>query len=309
MSKVYFDPAKRIYGVLFAGTTALFWGFLAIFIKLSVADAAPVTVVWFRFAIAFLLLAGFFALRDRAKFSIFRMWPPLLILATLALTLNYIGFATGIDYTSPANGQVFIQLGPVSLALGSVFIFKERLSWRQISGFLLAGMGFALFYTDQLGSLEASNQDYAMGVLWLIVAALAWATYALLQKKLVQTYHAQQLNLLLFGVPIVLLMPFVHFQEFSGFDTRTWLLFVFLGINTLVAYGCLAEAFKYIEANKVSMIITLNPVITFITMAILGAMQVEWIAHENFSGYSIAGALLVLSGALLVILSGRDKKG
>jgi drug/metabolite transporter (DMT)-like permease len=125
----------------------------------------------------------------------------------------------------------------------------------------------------------------------------------------VQTYHAQQLNLLLFGVPIVLLMPFVHFQEFSGFDTRTWLLFVFLGINTLVAYGCLAEAFKYIEANKVSMIITLNPVITFITMAILGAMQVEWIAHENFSGYSIAGALLVLSGALLVILSGRDKKG
>ena len=49
------------------------------------------------------------------------------------------------------------------------------------------------------------------------------------------------------------------------------------GKITLIAYGTLAEAFKYVQANKVSIIITLNPIITFGTIAILAALQVDWV--------------------------------
>jgi drug/metabolite transporter (DMT)-like permease len=121
-------------------------------------------------------------------------------------------------------------------------------------------------------------------------------------EKLVQKFHAQQLNLVIFGLPAIILLPFIDFGTFQHYTPGLWALLIFLGINTIVAYGCLSEAFKYIEANKISVIITLNPIITFIVMAILGAMQVDWIRAENMSIFSALGAALVISGAILVVI-------
>ena len=135
MAKIKYDPSKRIYGILYASTTALFWGFLAIFIKITIVDVAPVTIVWFRFSVAFLFLSGYFLWKDPKQLLIFRKPPPLIIVAALGLTLNYIGFAMGILYTSPGNSQIFIQLGPILLAVSGIVIFKERLSLSTIVGF------------------------------------------------------------------------------------------------------------------------------------------------------------------------------
>jgi RarD protein len=297
-----FDPNKRIYGVLYAGTTALFWGFLAIFIKVSLNDVSPVIVVWFRFMVAFSFLFIYFSARDRQKLSIFKRPPILLILAALSLTLNYLGFAKGINLTSPSNAQIFIQIGPISLAIVGIIFFKERLSFRQFLGFVVAGGGLSLFFRDQLKNLLGEENLYITGVIWVIISALAWATYASFQKKLVQKFHAQQLNLVIFGLPAIILLPFIDFGTFQHYTPGLWALLIFLGINTIVAYGCLSEAFKYIEANKISVIITLNPIITFIVMAILGAMQVDWIRAENMTIYSVLGAALVISGAILVVI-------
>jgi hypothetical protein len=42
-------------------------------------------------------------------------------------------------------------------------------------------------------------------------------------------------------------------------------------------------------------------------MAILGAMQLDWIDAEIFTVYSLIGALLVLSGAIMVVIPKRKK--
>ena len=59
----------------------------------------------------------------------------LLIVATLGLAANYIGFLLGLDHTSPANAQVLIQLGPLLLALGGLVVFRERFAPAQWLGF------------------------------------------------------------------------------------------------------------------------------------------------------------------------------
>jgi drug/metabolite transporter (DMT)-like permease len=299
---VQFDPNKRIYGILYAATTAVFWGFLAIFIKVTLNDVAPIIVVWFRFTIAFAFLFVYFIFKDPQKLSIIKKPPILLILAALSLTVNYTGFANGIQLTSPGNAQIFIQIGPITLAIIGIVIFKERLSLRQFLGFVVAGSGLTFFYRDQLTNLLGSEEVYITGVLWLILAALAWTGYASLQKKLVQKYHAQQLNLIIFGLPIIILLPFVEFSSFANFTPGLWMLLIFLGINTIVAYGCLAEAFKYMEANKISVIITLNPIITFVAMTILGAMDLDWIDAEMITIFGVIGAMFVIFGAIMVVI-------
>lgn len=288
---------------MYAGTTALFWGFLAIFIKVTLNDhVPPVVVVWFRFSIAFAFLFIYFITRDRAKLVILRRPPWLLIIAAICLTLNYIGYAYGIHFTTPANAQIFIQLGPILLAVSGILIFKERLSIRQMGGFVIAGGGFAFFYHDQFANLLGNPDNYNTGVLWVVMAAITWTTYAVLQKKLVQRFHAQQLNLIIFGLPMIMLAPFVDFTVFAEFGPVLWGLLAFLGLNTIVAYGCLAESFKYIEANKISVIITLNPVITFIAMSVLAEWKVSWIDAEIITIYGLAGAMMVVAGAILVVI-------
>jgi drug/metabolite transporter (DMT)-like permease len=138
---------------------------------------------------------------------------------------------------------------------------------------------------------------------------VAWATYAILQKKLVVKHSTESLNLFTFGLPIFLYMPFVNFGSLLHISWVTWLLLLFVGLNTLFSYTFLSMALKNTEANKVSVIIIINPVITFITMGILTRLNVTWIEHERFSVITILGAFLVISGAILVAKKQKvDKK-
>ena len=153
-----------------------------------------------------------------------------------------------------------------------------------------------------------AEQEYNTGFLFTISAALAWVVYASLQKQLVRSYSTISLNLVLFGIPVIIFFPFTNLSVLFDLHWGWWILMIFLGLNTLVAYGSLAMALKYIEANKVSIIIILNPVITFVSMAILTYLEVSWIAGEHFSFSSVLGALIVLGGAILVIKKKSTKR-
>ncbi len=300
--KVQFDPDKRIYGILYAATTALCWGFLAVMIKVALNSVPPMMVVWFRFGVAFSIMFTYFLITDRKKLKIFIKPPFLLIVAALGLVGNYIGFAIGVDLTSPGNAQIFIQLGPMILAAVGIIFFQERLSFRQFLGFVVAGSGLIFFYRDQLSGMLGRENVYMAGVIWLIMAAITWAVYASLQKKLVERHAPQELNMFIYGLPLILLIPSIHPDAFTQLSIGMWVLLISLGINTVVAYGCLAEAFRYLEANKISVIITLNPILTFIIMMTLSAMDVSWIKGEHLSSYSLGGAALVLAGAIMVVI-------
>jgi len=288
-------------GILFACITALFWGFLAIFLKIAVQKVEPQTIVWFRFTVAFSVLFVWHLVKKPRELKILYRPPLWLIFAALGLAWNYIGFMQAVNYTSPSNAQLIVQLGPVLLAFAGLIFFKEKLRRIQLFGFTLATIGFFVFYSQQLGQMLGQQSRYNIGVLFAISAAVAWVVYAVMQKKLVNNYSTETLNLFLFGFPALAYLPFVNFGNFSGLNFQWWLLLIFLGLNTLIAYGSLALALKYAQANKVSIILLLNPTITFTTMAVLTALEVSWIEGENFTFMSIIGAFVIITGAIMVI--------
>jgi drug/metabolite transporter (DMT)-like permease len=291
-------------GALYALFTASLWGFMAIILKVITYDLPPVTVVWFRFAIAFLILAAWTYIFRRADFSIFRRPPFLLFLAALFLAGNYTGFIAGIKYVSPSSSQVFIQIAPVSFALSGILIFREHVNWKHIVGFLLVLAGIGLFYSEQLGDLAAGANHFTLGMMLVLAGGLSWAAFATAQKALLKKIGPNQLNLFVYGSCALALLPLVKFSQLGGMPYVNWIILIYLGLNTVLAYGSLSMAIKLTEATRVSVIITLNPIITFITMAILTRLQVSWIEPEFFSLFSILGALSVLSGAILVIYAG-----
>jgi drug/metabolite transporter (DMT)-like permease len=292
---------------MFAVFTALLWGFLAIALKVSLLDFDPITVVWFRFMMSSVCLFFIFLARRPKYLMILKRPPLLLILAGIGLGGNYIGYLKGIQMTTPSNAQVIIQFAPMLLALVGVLVYKEKMTWVQVVGYILAIGGFYLFYSDQFTKM-GGNASYQTGVMWTIFGASSWVIYASLQKYLVRFHPPQSLNLIIYLVPAIALIPFVDFPGFLKLDFSSWMLMLFLGANTLLAYGALAEAFKNTEANKVGIIITLNPIITFIIMALLTVWEVSWITQEHFSWYGLLGAAFILGGAILAIVFGRKKK-
>jgi len=293
---------NQLKGIIYASITAFFWGFLAIALKVATQEIEILTIVWFRFSFAFIMLFSYFFVTDRSKLKILLHPPLLLLVAALALALNYYGYTKGVQHTSPNTAQIVIQFGPILLGLVGFLFFKEKIGKLQASGFGVAFIGLALFYLNEVSTIIDQELDlYNIGFVWVIIAALAWLSYASLQKVLVKSFDSQSLNLIIFGLPALIYTPFVPFNSMPDLSLQSWGILLFLGANTIIAYGSLSLAFKYADVNKVSVIITLNPIITFITMSILYQLQVSWIQTKAMDIYTWVGALLVITGAFMVV--------
>jgi drug/metabolite transporter (DMT)-like permease len=295
-------------GVMYAVFTASLWGFMAIILKIITNDLPPVTVTWFRFFLAFVVLSLWTLVFRRSDFRIFLRPPFLLFVTAVFLGFNYLGFITGVDHISPSSAQVFIQIAPVGFAFSGIIFFREHVNWKHIVGFILVLAGIGLFYSEQLKELVAGGPDFTVGMLLVLGGGVSWAVFATLQKLLLKRFAPNQLNLFIYAFCATALLPLVSFSRLKGISGVNWALLLYLGMNTVLAYGSLAMAIKLTEATRVSVIITLNPIITFVTMAILSRMKVSWIEPESFSLLSITGALSVLGGAIMVISAGWKNK-
>ncbi len=293
--------ATSYKGILYAVITAVLFGVLAIALKFSLSELTPADITWFRFVLAFSMLALYYYFRKPEYLRILRRPPLILIIATLCLSLNYYGFIEGLNLTTPSIAQIFIQLGPVLLAAAGFIFFRERITWRQITGLFLVVAGLLIFYHEQFGLILSGKGTWQTGVIWILVAAVAWAGYSVLLKIMVLKYPPIQLNLVIFGLPVLLYFPFVNFGHFASLGLVGWLILIFLGLNTLFAYGLLSMAIQYVEANKVSVILILNPILTFALMAILSKSGATWIQHEQYTFITLLGAMIVLVGAVLTI--------
>ena len=300
--------SNQAKGLIYTLITVLMWGVLAIALKVATKEIDSPTIVWFRFSLAFSALFAWMAINNPKELKILYKPSWLIVFSSLALAWNYMGFMLGIQFTSPSNAQVAIQAGPLLLALFGILFFKEKISKVKILGFFLAILGFWIFYRQHVSAVPVGQEGlYTKGMLITFSGAVAWAIYAAFQKKLVVHYPVGTLNVFIFGLPVLLYLPFVNFGSLAHLSIGYWVLLIFLGANTLISYGCLSLALKYLEAGKVSIIIILNPIINFILMGILTALSVDWIAGEHFSILSSAGALIALGGAILVIRKKQKK--
>jgi drug/metabolite transporter (DMT)-like permease len=300
--------SKPLKGILYAGITAALWGVLAVALKVSLQDVSPVGITWFRFTLAFLSLTLFYVWKKPGYLRILRKPPLLLVMASVCLVINYIGFINGVHLTSPGTAQIFIQTGPVLLAVSGFIFFKEKAVPRQIAGFILVIAGLLLFYYEQGSFQPLHTGSYQTGILWVLIGAITWAVYTILIKLLVQRYPPMQLNLVIFGLPALFFLPFVEFRDFINLSLVDWLIMIFLGLNTLVAYGTLSLAIQNIEANKISVILILNPILTFGIMGLINLINATWIIHEYFTLLSLLWASVVLAGALLTIIKPFNRK-
>ena len=284
-------------------TAALMWATLPILLKAILSDMSPASSAFYRFLIAAIMLLAILSLRKKAN-NLPKLARPRLLLATLfagiMLAGNYLFFAWGVNHITPSASQVLIQLAPVMLLLGSILLFKEPFSARQWLGCAIFTGGLLLFFHHRLAALIHSPGDYGLGVLLIVLAAIVWAVYALVQKRILRHIDAQQLNLVIFTIGALSLLPF-SFPLIPNLSAAQWFILVLCGANTLIAYGCFTAAMNYWPATKVSATLTTVPIWTLLLIPLCLQIWPTLFTPEQLDLLNYAGAILVVGGSLTVV--------
>ncbi len=296
-------------GLALSLTCTFVWGILPIALAVTLQELDIYTITWFRFFMAFGLLAAYLAARkefpELQKLRSASLG--LLAIATIFLGLNYLFFLQGLVLTSPTISEVVIQLAPVLMSLGGLAIFKERYTLHQWGGLGVLALGFALFVHGQLEIVVTAQATFLLGNIILVLGAITWAIYALAQKQLLQKLSSSTIMLVIYGGCALLFSPLAKPQPLLSLSPLHLGMLLFCGLNTLVAYGAFAEALDHWEASRVSAVIALTPIVTFVSMWAVSLLTPTLIAPENVTPLGLWGAVLVVAGSMIIALAKKQQ--
>ncbi|MFL2530459.1 MAG: DMT family transporter [Porticoccaceae bacterium] len=306
MSKLNAITGRWKLGLLLALGTATMWGTLPVALHQVAPTIGPATSTFFRFFISALLLTPYLIARGQINNQRKLKSPKLalhILLAGLLLTGNYGFYILGLERTSAEATQVLIQLAPMLLLLAGLWIFKESFNCSQWLGFFGFALGLILFFERQISQLLMDFGDYGLGLLFIIMSATFWTGYAILQKFLLNDFKSSETMLIFYWIGSLVFLPLSDFSSMGQLSSLQWATLLFCGLNTLIAYGCFAEAMAHLEASRVSAVIALAPLFT---IAIAKLIPLGDMPIEPLTWLSILGALLVVSGSITTAIAKKS---
>ena len=303
MSKLNAVSGRWKLGLLLALGTAIMWGTLPVALHQVAPTIGPATSTFFRFFISALLLTPYLLITRQINNQHKLKTPKLLIMTLIAgllLTGNYGFYVLGLERTSAEATQVMIQLAPMLLLLAGLWLFKEKFTLIQWLGFISFILGLLLFFERQIGQLLIEFGDYGLGLLFIILSASFWTGYAIIQKYLLNDFRSSETMLILYWIGSLVFLPLSDFATLGQLNALQRAALLFCGLNTLIAYGCFAEAMAHLEASRVSAIIAIAPLFT---IAIAQLIPLSGMPIEPLTGLTILGAILVVGGSMTAAIA------
>ena len=231
----------------------------------------------------------------RERRSTLRVAWQYLVLGALGMLVCGAWVYQGAQTTSAMNISLIYAASPVLIALGAVLWLGERFSWQQGLGVLVAMSGvFHVVVKGQWGSL--GQVQWVVGDGWIVLAMVAWAGFALLQKKWPTPLGSTaRLAAICIG-GVVVLLPFATWEWLQA-DTppwsaqATWLVVgagLVPGIGAYWAYGFCQ---KVLGASRVAASLYLGP--------LYGGLCAWLVLNESLGWHHVMGACLILPGIYL----------
>ncbi len=272
------------------------WGFNFIVIRWGLNDMPPMTLTFFRFA-----LAAFPAL-------LFVRPPP----ATWRLIAGYGLFAFALQFALLFSGMAAgMPTGLASLVIQVQAFFTialvallthERAKPIQLAGGAVAGAGLLVVALH----LPPST---LLGFSLVIAAALSWATANFMVKRIpgdrplaVVVWASAAAALAMFPVALVVDGPASMLASIHAMDGAAWLGLAFQAWpTTLLAFGIWAWLLRQHPAALIAPFTLLVPIVGMSLAVVLLGEDMTW--------WKLMGAALVLAGLALNVLASRTRVG
>ncbi|MBL8046652.1 MAG: EamA family transporter [Anaerolineales bacterium] len=288
------SPQTRGTVIALIGITA--WAFTGIFMSYLLENYAitPTTLTFWRalfMGVAVWVALVFVqpsALRlRRSDFSFF------IVYGFVGLAIFNTLITYSVDFNGASVATVLAYSSPAFTVLLAALVLKEALTWRKGVAVLLSLVGCALVVNAYLPETWQVNP---LGILIGLASGLAFAVYNLLGRwsagRFSSAWTVTGYGFLFAAAAMALTQtPATAFSMGAAWDG--WLILLVLALGpSLVGFGLYTLSLRYLPASVVSLIATLEPVIT--------ALAAIPLLGESMSGVQWLGALLIIGAAALV---------
>ena len=286
----------NITGHVSALVTILIWGTSFISTKILLIDFRPIEIIFYRFGIGLLVLM--IAYPRRLKVTNKKEELMFAAAGLCGITLYFLLENIALTYTAASNVGVIISVAPFFTALLANWLLDgEKPKANFFIGFIAAIMGISLISFNGIAVLELNP----VGDILALAAAIVWAVYSILLRKISQFGHNTiQTTRRIFCYGLIILTPVLFlfqfefgFERFARPSNALNILFLGLGASAL-CFATWNFAVRILGAVKTSVYIYLVPVITVVASVIVLGERVTWM--------SALGTVLTLSG---LFISGR----
>ncbi|HWJ87858.1 MAG TPA: DMT family transporter [Pelagibacterium sp.] len=311
MPPVFSSDRHQLLGLGLACLGAALFATKGIFVKLGLAHGLDaITILAWRMILAVPVfgLVGLTAFRDRRQQRI--AIPRRAVLGAIAIgVLGYYG-ASLLDFlsldliTAQLNRLVLLTYPFMVLILGAL-LFGRRLPPLAIGAALLAYAGIALIFAHDL---RFEGGSILTGTLLALASALAYATYQLYAKPLIDMLGARLFTAVAMSAAgCVVVVHFLLTHPLAALAVPFDVVVLLLGLAiaaTVVPAFAISTAIGLIGAERTAVFGNISPIVTILlAIVILG---------EHFTAFHGVGTILVISGILLFTRSttpaGRDRR-
>ncbi len=276
-------------GHLLAIFTIIVWGTTFISTKILLRSFSPIEILLIRFILGFAALAAIYPHRLKIKDK--RQELTFALAGLTGVCMYFLMENIALTYTTASNASVIVS----SVPLFSVLLnYKnEKPSFGFFIGFVLSMAGICII---SYGS--AKMQINPLGDLLTLCAAVTWAVYSVLTKKISSYgYNMVQSTRRIFLYGIIFMLPFALLMDFSP-DIHSLLNginifnFVFLGFGaSALCFVTWNSALKVLGSVTTCIYIYAQPIITVATSVL--------VLHEKITLPSAIGTVLTLAGLII----------
>jgi Predicted permease, DMT superfamily len=286
--------SKNIIGLLCGLGAASIWGGMYVVSKVVLEIIPPFSLVTLRLVLGAVTLAIILLIKGFPRISRSQVVQVLgvgFVGYGMSLSLQFLG----TKMSTAANGSLVTSATPAFVLLFAWMLLRERITGRRMLALFLATLGVIAVIDPRSAQLDP---ELFLGNLFLIGAAITWALYSVLVRKVTQNADVMLFSLIAFlgGLPVSVPAGAWELSTTGVGEITIGVVgaVLFLGvICTALAMVLWNTAFAYVDASLASL--------TFFAQPVVGTFLGWLFLHERITPLFLLGGILI--GAGLVISS------
>lgn len=288
---------KTLIGILCGLGAASIWGGMYVVSKVVLEIIPPFTLVSLRLLLGILTLAIVLAIHRFVKISrnqFLQIVGVGFVGYGVSLSLQFLG----TKLSTAANGSLVTSATPAFVLLFAWILLNEKITFRRLAALLLATIGVVAVIDPRSAQL---NPDLFFGNVLLFGAAITWALYSVLVRKMTQSLDVLPFSLIAFfgGLPVTIPAAAWELNTVGVGEISLGVVggVLFLGvISTALAMILWNTAFAVLDASAASL--------TFFAQPVVGTFLGWLFLNEGITSLFILGGILIGIG---LVISSTEK--
>ncbi len=211
-ASTYAGGSSRLLAFVMLTATALFWGGTTVAARAAAGDIPPLTLTFWRWAIALVLFIPFgFGPFWRQRAIYLLHWKMMLGLSTLGIAAFTLFYFAGLVLTTGVNASLMHGGTPIAIVILSVLILHERIMAGEIIGIVLALTGVAVIVLKGEPALLL-DMEFNIGDILILLSMTCWALYTICLKWLPEGLDKRGLIFALVVIAVPTLAPFYGWE-------------------------------------------------------------------------------------------------